>query len=136
VLSTNAGGTLVMGNCPTTYRGALIGSSDRECKTDPDGRWRGLDQSQLDLELRRAAFDNMRDYVDRLPLTVAARYGRILGVFPPRRRPSSRRRGWAVPPGRSGLGSPRSGWSRPLPSMAGWCCGGREPSSGPYWLRC
>jgi 4-amino-4-deoxy-L-arabinose transferase-like glycosyltransferase len=83
VLSTNAGSTLLVGNCATTYGGGRLGSYDVGCGRELLPRLRGLDRSQTDLEYRSAAFDNIRDNVDRLPATVLARYGRTLGVFRP-----------------------------------------------------
>jgi 4-amino-4-deoxy-L-arabinose transferase-like glycosyltransferase len=82
VLSTNGGSTLLTGNCPpATYKGELLGSYDMACivrlhRKNPD-----LDRSELDIESRELAFENMRDNLDRLPATVLARYGRLLGVF-------------------------------------------------------
>jgi hypothetical protein len=81
VLSTNLGSTLLGGNCASTYGGELLGAFDRECNAEV--RTPALDRSQRDLELRRAAFANMRDNVDRLPATVLARHGRTLGAFRP-----------------------------------------------------
>lgn len=85
VLSTNAGPTLLSGNCPAggTYGGEMLGSYHVACtifqaQANPD-----LDSSELDAEFRDAAFRNMRENVDRLPQTVAARYGRLVGVFRP-----------------------------------------------------
>jgi 4-amino-4-deoxy-L-arabinose transferase-like glycosyltransferase len=84
VLSTNGGPTLLAGNCPpTTYGGELIGSFDIRCNLAVGGREEGLDRSQVDIDARRAAVDNMRDNLDRLPATILARYGRLLGVFHP-----------------------------------------------------
>jgi Dolichyl-phosphate-mannose-protein mannosyltransferase len=82
LLSTNLGNTLIGGNCPATYDGELIGGYDREC-SDRVGLPPGLDRSERDVELRKTAFENMRDNIDRLPATVLARYGRTLGVFRP-----------------------------------------------------
>jgi 4-amino-4-deoxy-L-arabinose transferase-like glycosyltransferase len=85
VLSSNAGSTLLSGNCPGggTYDGGRMGSFHVACTViraqgNPD-----LDRSQLDIVFRDTALDNMRDNVDRLPATVMARYGRLLGVFRP-----------------------------------------------------
>jgi 4-amino-4-deoxy-L-arabinose transferase-like glycosyltransferase len=85
LVSTNVGYTLHAGNCPaTTYSGGLIGSGDIKCNTTFAGRnLTNLDQSQSDIEFRQAAFENMRDNVERLPATILARYGRTLGVFRP-----------------------------------------------------
>jgi 4-amino-4-deoxy-L-arabinose transferase-like glycosyltransferase len=83
VLSTNAGSTLIVGNCATTYGGARMGFYDGECGRPYFARLRGLDRSQADREFRSAALDNVRDNLDRMPATVLARYGRTLGVFRP-----------------------------------------------------
>jgi len=85
VLSTGLGLTLHAGNCPaTTYSGELMGFYDGNCSTAFYIRnLANLDQSQADIKLRRAAFENMRDNVDQLPATILARYGRTLGVFRP-----------------------------------------------------
>jgi 4-amino-4-deoxy-L-arabinose transferase-like glycosyltransferase len=82
LLSTNLGPTLIDGNCPSTYGGELMGTYDREC-SDEVGLSSGLDRSEQDLELRKAAFESIRENVDRLPATVLARYGRTLGAFRP-----------------------------------------------------
>ena len=83
-LSTNGGSTLLAGNCPPkTYEGELIGSFDNICNFQIGRENPGLDNSQTDLEARRAALDNMGDNVHRLPATVLARYGRLVGVFRP-----------------------------------------------------
>jgi Dolichyl-phosphate-mannose-protein mannosyltransferase len=84
VLSTNAGGTLLSGNCPpTTYSGQALGSFDIRCTVAIGLQMPELDRSQGDIENRNAAFDNMRDNVDRLPATILARHGRLVGVFRP-----------------------------------------------------
>jgi hypothetical protein len=83
-LSTNAGGTLLAGNCPpSTYDGALAGSWDIRCNVRLSRQNPGLDRSQHDIEARSLAFENMRENVDRLPATVLARHGRTTGVFRP-----------------------------------------------------
>jgi 4-amino-4-deoxy-L-arabinose transferase-like glycosyltransferase len=84
VISTNGGSTMLAGNCPPrTYRGELIGSVDNRCTFELTATHPGLDRSELDAEARGAALGNMRDNVHRLPATVLARYGRLLGVFRP-----------------------------------------------------
>jgi hypothetical protein len=84
VLSTNPGGTVLSGNCPpTTYSGELLGSFEIRCSVAIGLQQPDLDASQIDLENRDAALDNMRDNLGRLPATVLARYGRLLGVFRP-----------------------------------------------------
>jgi 4-amino-4-deoxy-L-arabinose transferase-like glycosyltransferase len=84
-VSTNFGGTLLAGNCPpTTYGGELMGSFDAMCVFRHGMQNPGLDASQADIQTRRTALNNMRDNVDRLPATILARYGRVLGVFHPK----------------------------------------------------
>ena len=83
VLSTNAGSTLIAGNCATTYGGDRMGFYDVDCGRRHFARLRGLDRSQVDREFRSAALDNTRDNLDRMPATLLARYGRTLGVFRP-----------------------------------------------------
>jgi 4-amino-4-deoxy-L-arabinose transferase-like glycosyltransferase len=82
ILSTNGGNLLLMGNCPpATYSGDLMGFLDNRCGFRMIGGRTDLDRSQGDAVARRAALDNMRDNLDRLPVTVLARNGRTLGVF-------------------------------------------------------
>jgi 4-amino-4-deoxy-L-arabinose transferase-like glycosyltransferase len=84
VLSTNGGSTLLSGNCPpATYEGELLGSYDITCVVGLHWKNPELDRSEMDIESRGRAFDNMRDNVNHLPATVLARYGRLLGVFRP-----------------------------------------------------
>jgi len=84
VLSTNFGSTLLVGNCPpATYSGEALGSVDIRCPVAISLQQPDLDASQADLENRDAALDNMRDNLGRLPATVLARHGRLLGVFSP-----------------------------------------------------
>ena len=82
ILSTNGGNLLLMGNCPpATYSGDLMGFLDNGCGFRLIGSRTDLDRSQADAVVRRAALDNMRDNLDRLPVTILARNGRMLGVF-------------------------------------------------------
>jgi Dolichyl-phosphate-mannose-protein mannosyltransferase len=84
LLSTNAGSTLLTGNCPpTTYSGEDIGAVDIRCTVGIAMRNPDFDRSQVDIEARHQAFDNMRGSLDRLPATVLARFGRLLAVFRP-----------------------------------------------------
>jgi hypothetical protein len=43
----------------------------------------GLDESERDAEPRRQAIEYTRDHIERLPLVVAARVGRLWGLFKP-----------------------------------------------------
>ncbi len=82
VILSSSGNLLLMGNCPpATYSGDLIGFLDNRCGFRVGTSHPGLDRSQMDAVARRAALDNLRDNLDRLPETALARNGRMLGVF-------------------------------------------------------
>jgi 4-amino-4-deoxy-L-arabinose transferase-like glycosyltransferase len=84
LLSTNGGSTLLAGNCPpATYEGERMGSFDITCNIQRAMQNPGLDASQADVDARSVALDNMRDNLGHLPATVAARFGRVFGVFRP-----------------------------------------------------
>jgi 4-amino-4-deoxy-L-arabinose transferase-like glycosyltransferase len=84
VLSSNFGGTLLAGNCPPkTYGGEFLGSFDIACNFRVAAQNPEFDASQMDIEARRVAWDNINDNIDRLPVTVMARYGRTIGIFRP-----------------------------------------------------
>lgn len=77
-LSANDGLTLVGANCDSTYAGGGIGFWDLRCAPPPVG-----DESQQSATYRSLAFDYARDHIDRVPAVVAARIGRVWGVFRP-----------------------------------------------------
>jgi 4-amino-4-deoxy-L-arabinose transferase-like glycosyltransferase len=84
LLSSNVGSTLLAGNCPaSTYSGELLGFYTTACIQELSPRVTGLDRTQRDIEFRRVAIDNLGDNLGRLPDIVAARYGRVTGVFRP-----------------------------------------------------
>jgi hypothetical protein len=85
VLSTNLGPTLLSGNCPAagTYGGEAMGSFSLACVIVRGRAHPELDESQFDLDSRDAALDNIGENVNRLPKTILARYGRLVGVFRP-----------------------------------------------------
>jgi 4-amino-4-deoxy-L-arabinose transferase-like glycosyltransferase len=84
VLATNGGSTLLAGNCPpATYVGQRMGSYYIMCNFRRDWQNPDFDASEADIDARGLAFDNMRDNLNRLPATVLARYGRLLGIFRP-----------------------------------------------------
>jgi 4-amino-4-deoxy-L-arabinose transferase-like glycosyltransferase len=82
LLSTGAGQTFVVGNCPLTYDGDNLGYWDRNClfppyldpPTEPD-------LSLRDGEYRAAAFSFVRDNAGSLPKVVAARVGRLWHLY-------------------------------------------------------
>jgi hypothetical protein len=83
-LSHNVGQTLLNGNCPPeTFGEDRIGSYDFKCENRLRLQQPDIDESQKDIEARNLAFENMRDNLERLPATVLARYGRLVGVFRP-----------------------------------------------------
>jgi heme A synthase len=85
-LSTNSGSTLAAANCDATYHGAQIGSKNYDCARDVFASVvrPGMDPSERDEAVRREALRYVRENRDRLPVVVAARWGRITGFFHPR----------------------------------------------------
>jgi 4-amino-4-deoxy-L-arabinose transferase-like glycosyltransferase len=88
--STNAGGTMAAANCHSTYYGTLIGYKDYDCAarvwTNAAARhrnWEELDAAQKDKAVRAEAMRYVDKHLDRLPVVVLARWGRILGVYEP-----------------------------------------------------
>ncbi len=77
LLSTNDGNTLLGANCDRTYYDD-VGGWDIRCLGPLEP---GPDASQRSRERRDAAFEYMADHVDRLPIVVAARAGRLLDVY-------------------------------------------------------
>ena len=86
-LSTGLDLTLAYSNCESVYDGPMLGYWDFACAASalrpvpPGGD--GLDQSQRNLVFRDEALDHAEENMDRLPVVVAARVGRTLGVFRP-----------------------------------------------------
>jgi 4-amino-4-deoxy-L-arabinose transferase-like glycosyltransferase len=89
-MSDNFGSTLAAANCKPTYYGDEIGFKnygcqavilEREQRANP--RWAELDESERDYAQRRAATAYIEDHADRVPVVVAARWGRILHVYEP-----------------------------------------------------
>jgi 4-amino-4-deoxy-L-arabinose transferase-like glycosyltransferase len=78
-ISTSLGLTARSANCPATYYGPHLGSSEvlPPCSVGRDGR----EQSVWDAELRRDALDYMRGHAGRMPVVAAARVGRAWNVF-------------------------------------------------------
>jgi 4-amino-4-deoxy-L-arabinose transferase-like glycosyltransferase len=88
--------TLISGNCPGVYKGDLVGfwtigclQDANDCPADRRGiacflyLKPGEDPSTQGLTFRRAAFENMRENLGRLPYVVFAREGRTWGFFRP-----------------------------------------------------
>jgi 4-amino-4-deoxy-L-arabinose transferase-like glycosyltransferase len=89
-MSSNFGSTLVATNCDGTYYGKFIGFKDYSCSSEvvrrqqqTNPRWERLDESQRDDVLRAEAMEYIRAHSDRVPVVVAARWGRIAGLYQP-----------------------------------------------------
>jgi 4-amino-4-deoxy-L-arabinose transferase-like glycosyltransferase len=80
LLSSNMGSALLLGNCPLTFEGEMMGFYDMKCLKYAD-TGDAVDSSVRDGLYRAAAIDQIRENWKKLPYTVAARYGRTLGVY-------------------------------------------------------
>jgi 4-amino-4-deoxy-L-arabinose transferase-like glycosyltransferase len=78
LLSHGDGNVLIGSNCDSTYHGSLLGFHNGYC-----GFIDGLpaENSREAATRRRAAFDYMGDHLGRFPVVVAARVGRVWGVY-------------------------------------------------------
>lgn len=86
-LSTGLDITLVYSNCDSVYSGPLLGYWDFSCAGVPfgssDTEYLAMDQSERGAEFREQALDYARDHAGEVPKVVAARIGRVLGLFRP-----------------------------------------------------
>jgi hypothetical protein len=85
LLTTNLGGTLAVSYCPPVFEGPLLGYWDFFCgpqAMEAAGITEFADP-RSDGVLRDAGLRYARDNVGRLPVVVAARLGRIVGVYDP-----------------------------------------------------
>jgi 4-amino-4-deoxy-L-arabinose transferase-like glycosyltransferase len=80
-ITAGQGAVLSAASCDAVWYGKLIGYY-ANCFQGP---WpaAGLDESQRDAEPRRQAIQYTEDHLKRLPLVVAARVGRLWGLFKP-----------------------------------------------------
>ena len=84
LLSTNGGGLLLVGNCPpATYEGRYLGWYWRECSQEVVRQHQNLDRSQLDPINREEGVRNFLDNLEKMPVVIPARFGRLLAVFRP-----------------------------------------------------
>ena len=80
-MSTNDGATFADANCPATYSGTHLGLYVFQCHV-PKVSERG-DESVRARRLADVGIRYARDHADRVPVVVAARVGRVWGVFRP-----------------------------------------------------
>jgi 4-amino-4-deoxy-L-arabinose transferase-like glycosyltransferase len=80
VLTTNEGDALAGANCSETYAGPHLGYHYGFCGSDIDPPG---DESVVAAERRAAALEFVGDNLHRLPVVVAARVARVVGVFEP-----------------------------------------------------
>jgi 4-amino-4-deoxy-L-arabinose transferase-like glycosyltransferase len=85
LLSSQSGPLLASANCDTTYYGGSLGLFWIPCDSAIAERAikPGLDQSERDSIYRREALEYVRGHASRVPVVMAARAGRVLGVFRP-----------------------------------------------------
>ena len=79
LISNNANGVWVGANCERTYFTEEIGSWRFDCY----GRRPPGDESEQFVEYRRRGIAYLRDHLDRWPVVVAARLGRLYDVYRP-----------------------------------------------------
>jgi peptidoglycan/LPS O-acetylase OafA/YrhL len=79
-LSTGLGVTMAYANCDQTYYGDLTGFWWFACKGDVDLS-ADVDQATVDARMRRQALDYIREHESRLPVVLAARAGRVWGLY-------------------------------------------------------
>lgn len=79
-LAYGAGEVLKIGNCDRTYDGEFLGYWHISCAYQ--GSWEP-DRSVAELRARRQAIDYIEDNLDRVPVVVAARVGRLWHLYRP-----------------------------------------------------
>lgn len=83
-LSSNSGTALLVGNCNLTYEGESKGFWNRGCVTKHVKMDDIVeDKSVMDSLARERAIEQIQGNLDKLPSTIAARFGRALGVYRP-----------------------------------------------------
>lgn len=80
-LTTNDGTTIRGANCDETYHGRAMGSWSVRCLVLDDGAVADLESSERSRAWREEGLAYARDHASRVPLVVAARAGRLLGVY-------------------------------------------------------
>ncbi len=80
LLASGAGMVLELGNCDETYSGDRLGYWTFDCETTA---WPEGDESVVSAHKAAVAGDYMAEHLTDLPKVVAARIGRLFGVFRP-----------------------------------------------------
>jgi 4-amino-4-deoxy-L-arabinose transferase-like glycosyltransferase len=80
-ISSNMGTGLLIGNCSSTFDGENKGFFDMSCLRYAKKADSGADRAVKDHLHRDAAIIQIRDNLDKLPLTMVARYGRAFGLY-------------------------------------------------------
>jgi 4-amino-4-deoxy-L-arabinose transferase-like glycosyltransferase len=91
-ISTGFGGTFAAANCEATYYGPAIGSKNYDCGAArflavarrEGARHDSMDASERDSAVRAETMKYVRAHKARVPVVVAARWGRISSVYRPR----------------------------------------------------
>jgi hypothetical protein len=81
VLGTGFGWVLLDGSCDATFYGDRLGYWDDRCALKdypPD-----MEESLVDTRARRLALDYLSEHKSRIPVVMAARVGRVFGVYRP-----------------------------------------------------
>lgn len=78
LISHQDGAVIVGANCPSTYSGWLLGFWDGRCHGPSH---EGDDPTDTDAAARRAGLHYARTHLSRLPIVIAAREGRVWGVY-------------------------------------------------------
>jgi 4-amino-4-deoxy-L-arabinose transferase-like glycosyltransferase len=82
LLSTNDGLTLIGANCDTVYRTGGIGFWSLQCAEAINDRVpTGADQAARSRIYRQEGLSYMADNLDRLPVVLAVRVGRVFGIY-------------------------------------------------------
>lgn len=79
--STDFAQTLVLANCDRAYHGDSLGSRSFKCL--PPATAVGGDETDTAARYRAAALDYIGAHLDRVPVVVLARVGRVWGVYRP-----------------------------------------------------
>lgn len=79
-LTAGPGYVMELGNCDLTYSGMFLGYWHKDCDQNP---WPTGDESVVGAHKLSIAQDYILDHINEVPKVVAARVGRLFGVFRP-----------------------------------------------------